>query len=195
MKTISTIYCFFILIGSSLYAHKTNEAFFRVIQKESVIEIETEFPWTLRNALLNFRPELERASNKLAYKKALIDYLKVNLVLTDSRGNILKFMKFEQMENMGHSHQNNYRITYMGSSFEKIKNTIMFNIFDNQVNYHRIKANATSKILKTTKDQTTFELLDKKSYSHWWIFALIAVMVSAIILEVSKSAQLVRTAI
>ncbi len=84
MKTISAIYCFFILIGSSLYAHKSNEAFFRVIQKESVIEIETEFSWTLRNALLNFRPELEQASNKVEYEKAFIDYLKVNLVLTDS---------------------------------------------------------------------------------------------------------------
>lgn len=194
MKTVSTIYCFFILLGSNLYAHKTNEAFFRVTQKESVIEIETEFPWTLRNALLNFRPELERASNKLEYEKAFIDYLKGNLVLTDSQGNVLEFMKFEQMENMGHSHQNNYRITYMGTSFERIKNTIMFNIFDNQVNYHRIKANAASKILKTTKDQTTIELLDKKK-SHSWIFALIAVMVSAIILEVSKSVHLVRTAI
>ncbi|MCK5443727.1 MAG: hypothetical protein KAJ23_17720 [Maribacter sp.] len=83
MKTISVIYCFFIFIGNSLYAHKSNEAFFRVIQKESVIEIETEFPRTLRNALLTFRPELEQASNTVEYEKAFIDYLKVNLVLTN----------------------------------------------------------------------------------------------------------------
>ncbi len=99
------------------------------------------------------------------------------------------------MENMGHSHQNNYHITYKGSSFERIKNTIMFNIFDNQVNYHRIMANATNNVFKTTKDQTAFELSDKKDFSNWWIFVLIAILVVVLILEVNKSGLLVRTTI
>ena len=42
------------------YAHKTDEAFFTFDQKENTVEIHAEFPYTMRNALIEFNPYLEK---------------------------------------------------------------------------------------------------------------------------------------
>lgn len=169
--------CCLLVFSSGLYAHKTNEAFFRIVPKESVIEVETEFPWTLRNALLKFRPALENASDRSEFQIAFIDYLKANLKLIDSNGEFLDFVKFEEIKNLGNSHQNSYIITYKGTAFEKIENTLLFNIFDNQVNYHRITLNGVKTIFKTTNTKAYYDFQQGIKFDSWWIIAVIVTLI------------------
>jgi len=173
---LKTLYCL-LLFSSGLYAHKTNEAFFRIVPKESVIEVETDFPWTLRNALLKFRPELKNDSDRSEFQIAFIDYLKANLKLIDSNGEFLEFVKFEEINNLGNSHQNSYIITYKGTAFEKIENTLLFNIFNNQVNYHRITLDGTKTIFKTSNAKAYYDFPHGIKFHSWWIIAVIVTLV------------------
>ena len=66
------ILCFVCLFSNLGLAHETNEAFFRIVQKENTIEIEAEFPWTMRNALIAFNPSLENSTNKKDFESTLL---------------------------------------------------------------------------------------------------------------------------
>jgi len=155
------------------YAHQTNEAFFTIIQKEKSIEIQAEFPWTIRNALIAFNPSLEKSTNNKDFENTFIEYIKENLILKDENGKTLKFQSFKELRNSGHSHQNDYQIIFKGSLLFEITNTIMFNIYENQVNYNTVTINSKQKIFKTKKGVTHFELIKSKKTNYWYLSILL----------------------
>lgn len=163
-------FCVFNIYG---YAHETNEAFFTIIQKKNTVEIRAEFPWTMRNALIAFNPSLENTTDKKDFETTFVDYLKAHIVLKDKNGNILKYQEYKILENSGHSHQNNYLIIFKGSDLFEITNTIMFNIYDNQVNYNSITINSKQETYKTKKGFDHFKLGDNKKINYWYLFFLL----------------------
>ena len=54
----------FLVLSYASFAHEPNEAFFEITQKGNTTEVIAEFPWTLRNALIEFYPSLETANSK-----------------------------------------------------------------------------------------------------------------------------------
>lgn len=159
MKTIllSVFICFISVFG---FVHETNEAFFKFVQKQNTIEIEAEFPWTMRNALIAFNPSLENSTNKNAFENSFIEYIKANLILKDKNGDTLEYQAFQKLENNGHSHQNYYRVIFKGNDLFEITNTMMFNLNDNQINYNRITINSTEKIIQTKMGLSHIQLKD-----------------------------------
>ena len=162
--------CVFSIFG---YAHKTNEAFFKITQKENTVEIEAAFPWTMRNALIAFNPYLENSTDKKDFENTFTDYIKENLILTDKNGDTLKHQAYKALKNSGHSHQNNYLILFKGSHLIGITNTIMFDIYDSQVNYHTITINSKQQTFKTKKGRTHFGLAESKKTNYWYLFLLL----------------------
>ena len=156
-----------------IYAHETNEAFFKIVQKENSIEIRAEFPWTMRNALISFNPSLENSTDKKDFEKTFIQYLKANLILKDKNGKTLKYQTYQELKNDGHSHKNNYLIIYKGSDLFEITNTIMFNIYDNQVNYNTITINSKQVIFKTEKGIINFVLKRNENTKYWYLSILL----------------------
>lgn len=140
------------------YAHEVNEAFFKINQKENTVEIEAEFPWTMRNALIAFNPSLENATSKKDFENTFIEYIKANLILTDKKGNKLKYQEYRELKNSGHAHQNNYLIIFKGDELYEIINTILFNVYNNQVNYHTITSNSKQENFTTKKGEQRFIL-------------------------------------
>ena len=73
---------YFVLFALSItvyfnsYAHSPFEAFFSISQSKDSVLIKAEFPWTLRNALLAFSPDLVNAKNSQDFEKAFVDYIK-----------------------------------------------------------------------------------------------------------------------
>ncbi|PCJ96510.1 MAG: hypothetical protein COA50_06945 [Flavobacteriaceae bacterium] len=175
------------VLHSSGFAHEANEAFFKIVQKENTVEIQAEFPWTMRNALLNFNPSLKNFSSKKDFENTFIAYLKANLILTNTQGNKLNFQKFVALENMGHSHQNIYLIIFKGNELHKITNTIMFNVFDNQVNYNTLTLNSEQTIFKTSKGLAYFVLKEKKHSKYWLFSFLLLPLIYFIITYTTKS--------
>jgi hypothetical protein len=155
------------------YAHESNEAFFNIVQKQNTIEIQAEFPWTMRGALIAFNPELKAASNKEAFEKTFVEYMKFNLIFTNELGERLDYSGYREMDNNGHSHQNNYLLIFNGNRFSQVTNTTMFNIYDNQVNYHTLIKNDEEYTFVTNQGQPSFELPKHDSMNYWWVFMLI----------------------
>jgi hypothetical protein len=179
------LFSFVCLSNAFGIAHESNEAFFDIIQKENTIEIRAEFPFAMRNALMTFNPSLENATSKKDFENTFIEYIKTNLILKDKNGNELKYQEYKELKNNGHSHQNNYLIVFKGNDLYEITNTIMFNVFTDQVNYHNIIINSKQIKFKTKEGQTHFTL--KKNTKYWWLLFLFIPLVFILIRYLIKN--------
>lgn len=155
------------------HAHETNEAFFTIIQKKKTIEITAEFPWTMRNALIQFNPSLEKSTKKKDFEYTFVNYIKANLILKDKRGNLIKYVEYRELENTGHSHQNNYLLIFKGNGLKEITNTIMFDVYETQVNYNTITIDSNRKTIQTHKEQISFVLDTDEQVRYWYLFLLL----------------------
>ena len=170
MKNI-LICCFVCLYSSLVVAHETNEAFFVITQKENTIEIKAGFPWTMRNALIAYNPSLENTASKKDFEHTFIEYIKANLILKNKSGELLQFQNYKELENNDHSNQNSYLIVFNGSNLFEVTNTIMFNVYDNQVNYNKLAI--SSKTYKTSKATNHFNVNQKMPSGNWYFLLLI----------------------
>lgn len=118
------------------FAHEVNKAYFIIYEKENKVELQAEFPWTLREALIEFEPKLREAKSSSEFKTVFQRYIHKNLVLTDNFNRNLPFIDFKELPNNGHGHGNSYLFVFEGNKISKIENRIMFNIYDNQENIH-----------------------------------------------------------
>ena len=146
----------FLVCGNSIFAHEPNEAFFIFNLGENLITVEAELPWSMRNALIDYNPKLKTSNNKQDFENSFVDYIRDNLILKDKNGLVLEFEKFEELNNDGHSHQNNYLLTFKSNKLEKVTNTIMFNTYTKQVNYNTITW--IGKKFKTSKNKNSFKI-------------------------------------
>ena len=141
------------------FAHDANKAFFKIQQKDSVVEVQAEFPWSVRNAVLNAFPELENSNLQSDFDDAFFKYITTNLKISNGEEFLplvsVKAVKFE-----GHSHQNNFVIVYAGNNFNTITNTLMFNIYNNQKNYHNVLIENKAIEYQTTLKTTSFNITD-----------------------------------
>ncbi len=151
----------------TVYSHNPYEAFFKIEEKKETVIVHAEFPWTLRNALIAFEPELLKSTDSNDYKTVFKEYLKTNLVLIDENDNKMKFISFEKKENHGHGHQNNYIIKFKGSNLQKIENSLLFNISNKQLNHHLLQVNNNEILIKTSNSKSYFKLFKKAKFNIW----------------------------
>lgn len=146
--------CLFLNFG---FAHDANKAFYKITQKEEVVEVTAEFPWILRNALLKEYPELENSKNQQDFDTAFFNYIKNNFKISTGESS-LKLLSVVKRESDGHSHQNNYIFTFKGIGFNTIKNTIMFAISSLHKNYHQLQLKGKQQEFVTTSRDPNFRL-------------------------------------
>lgn len=182
MNNLKRTILFFLslFIYCSSFAHDPHEAFFRFKQLKNTIEITAEFPWTLRNALLDFSPSLKLATKKEDFEKVFKDYIKQNLQLKNSLGKFMPFINFKELENQDYGHGNNFIFLFEGKNLAEVKNTIMFNISEKQKNYHLIFENQAMNKYETNKQKTKF-FIDKDDSINFWYLMLFIPMILIII--------------
>ncbi len=168
------IFYFFCLFSNFGFAHEPNEAFFTYIQKENTVEVMAELPWSMRNALMKFNPSLESSTSKKDFENTFNEYINKNLILKGKNGNLLQFLKFKELESIGHSHQNNYLIIFNGTDLFDITNTFMFNLYDNQINYNQVTIDNKKTSFKTEKKSKQFYLNKRSDKNYWYLLILIA---------------------
>ncbi|MDA0177377.1 hypothetical protein OOZ35_07740 [Mesoflavibacter profundi] len=171
----------FLVCGNSISAHEPNEAFFIFSLGENQITVEAELPWSMRNALIDYNPNLETSNSKQDFENTFVSYIRDNLILKNENGLVLEFEKFEELKNNGHSHQNNYLLTFKGNTLEDVTNTIMFNTYENQVNYNTITWFETK--FKTSKNKTSFKLNEENKsdlFHYWWLLLLPILIITSI---------------
>lgn len=119
-----------------IHAHDVNKAYFKISETDSTIEIRAEFPWTLREALISYQPELLNAKKSDAFRETFKKYIQENFILRDYLNRELPFQNFSDLPNSGHGHANNYLLKFELGTLRKIENRLMFNIYENQQNFH-----------------------------------------------------------
>ena len=176
MKYLCKIFIFF-TFSNSVFSHEPNEAFFKFKLEDGNITVEAELTWAMRNALIDYNPKLKNASNKQDFEASFFEYIKHNLILKNKNGKKLAFQKFEEVSNNGHSHQNNYQLTFNGEGLAIVTNTIMFNHYKNQVNYNTI--DWTNKKYVTSNKIPSFSLNEQEFHfsQTWWLFFVIISLV------------------
>ncbi len=71
---------------------------------------------------------------------------------------LLSLVSVKEVVEQGHSHQNNFVFVFAGNNFDTITNTVMFNIYDNQKNYHEVEINIEPVEFVTTTEKTSFKI-------------------------------------
>ena len=165
------------------FAHEGNIAFFKIEQKETTVEVIAEFPWTIRNALLDFAPELKNSKSQEKFDTAFFDYIKSSFILTDIDGNDLELLSVVPVNSDGHSHQNDFLFTFKGSSYKKIINRISFNLNTNQINHHTIVNSYETKEYNTSLSQPNFEISKQNNanFGFLWLLILLPIGIALIV--------------
>ncbi|WP_179320436.1 DUF6702 family protein [Winogradskyella helgolandensis] len=127
----------FVTLSTFSFAHDANKAFFTIQQKEAMVEVTAEFPWSIRNALIDASPELENAKSQNDFDTAFFEYVQNNFQIRNN-GSSLKLLSVNDASHKGHSHQTNFVFLFQGTEFDDIKNTMMFNIYKDQENFHDV---------------------------------------------------------
>lgn len=159
-----------------LYAHEPNRAYFKITEQKDYIELQADFPWTLRNALLLNDPSLELGASKQDYKQALFNYLQSHLILKDVQGNVIPLLEVYEEEHEDHNHQMRFTIRYQGEHWAEIENKIMFNLYDNQVNYHEYHDKEENQHFETTPSTADYHRPKKQVLSFWYLGMLIVIV-------------------
>lgn len=110
--------------------------------------VTAEFPWSIRNAVLNKHPEIKSSKKQIDFDLALNKYIEKNLILKNKTGTPLKLNTITPIETNGHSHQNTFKIEYIGSKAISINNTILFDLYSTQKNTHKYGSDNFTTTLK-----------------------------------------------
>ncbi|MFK7832532.1 MAG: DUF6702 family protein [Winogradskyella sp.] len=155
MIKVLSIFAFMFLSVCYGFAHDANKAFFTIQQKEDYVEVQAEFPWSIRNAVLEAYPELENSKDKAEFEAAFYQYVNANFRIAHGDSS-LELISVKEEFYEGHSHQNNFSFQFKGGTFDRVSNTLMFNSYDNQKNYNDVILKSESLEFITTPDKASF---------------------------------------
>ncbi|WP_178984005.1 DUF6702 family protein [Winogradskyella helgolandensis] len=152
----------FVTLSTFSFAHDANKAFFTIQQKESMVEVTAEFPWSIRNALIDAYPKLENSKSQNDFDTAFFEYVNNNFQI-ENNGSRLKLLSVNDASHKGHSHQTNFVFLFEGNEFDVIKNTMMFNIYKDQENFHDVLFQKEHIKFITSLDLESFEIVPSSS--------------------------------
>lgn len=145
-------------------AHAPDEAFYTIRSIDDTVVVRAEFPWTIRNALLNAYPELENAKTKKAFTDAFYTYIRRNFQLKNDENELLPLVKGRELLQNGHSHQTTFLLFFKGVPIT-LTNTTMFELYEQQKNTHTILHDQLKEHAVTSVSQPTISLPFSKSKS------------------------------
>ena len=161
------------------FAHQADEAYFNISTQDSFIEIVSELPWTIRNSLIKFAPYLDKAKTKQEFLDAFFQYIKKNIILEDEEGHVLQLLKIQELPQNGFTHQSDFLIQFKGSHFQRMTNTVLFNLFPNQKNYHVYNSGKTKMEFVLSQQQKSY-ILNLSKNSNFFSYKLILVIASVV---------------
>lgn len=162
-----------LFLSLQTYGHSADEAYFRFFVHEELVIVEAEFPWSMRNALLEFQPALENSKLKSDFESALKEYVNENLRLLSSSGDTFKMVSFKEFRESLNSNNGIYVIRFKGRDLSLIQNSILFSIYPHQKNYNILNLGDLKEIYITEIGQESFLIQKKLERSRWFPLVLI----------------------
>lgn len=145
-----------------VFSHSPNEVSFSIYESDTSILVDTEFPWSIRNAVFMFDSTLNKKSTYEDIHNSLFNYIEENLIINDLNGDKIKLLKVINKKNQGH--HENYQFVFEKRGIRKIKNTLLFNFSKKQKNYHVLDINGEKKEFVLTHNKKEEEILSKKGF-------------------------------
>lgn len=182
------------IVSWSSYAHAPNEAFFELFESDHKLVVKVEFPWTIRNALLEAMPKLNEADTKEQMDAGFHSYLQQNIQIKDINDQVFNLVRVQALPNSGHSHGSQFLLIYGPYKVVKsIRNTCMFNSYDDQKNYHTFSLpNMEVTEFVTTAQEPSYTQANMNSrLTMVWVYLVIGALGSlgAIVLLMKRMSQ------
>lgn len=171
-------------MGHLSYAHAPDEAFFDIFESKGNLVVQIEFPWTIRKALLQAYPHLEQAQTQAEMEAGLLDYLKQNIQILDQQKQAFQLQSLIPIPNTStHGHGTLYQLNFDEyRPIHSIQNSIMFNSYPNQVNYHMLHTSKTALKFTTNQQVPSFVISAAATPpSNWLLYTIITSLVFAIL--------------
>ena len=164
---------FLFMCMQSIHAHDADKAYFEISFQNNNTIVKAELPWTVRNALLAYDANYDKAKTFEETNAILFNYVKEKIKLLDRDGNHLILLKAELNANKGHNHATNYILTYKGTAVEKISNTFLFEINSTQENYHSFYSEKDTIVDIITNSSTPTAIIKLKSNENSLIYMIV----------------------
>ena len=177
----SLLVFFSFVISSLAFSHSTKEAHFRISKESKFIVVEADFSWAIKNAVVKEFPKLESAENKAEVIEGLKKYLANHFILINAKGKKLDLFELEEITKKFEGHENRFRLKYDLGDLKIIKNSIQFNIYNDQINYHKLVWEAEEYNFITSLDHAEYEVPSKSSNFFLWLLAFLLVGLIGII--------------
>jgi hypothetical protein len=162
------------------YGHDPRQSFFIIHSDAESTEIHAEFPWSIRNALLDVYPNLESSGDRSAFDSMFFIYIKDNLLLYDDQDNLIPLSVIRKLPETGHSHQADYLLIYTDGQPFRIENTIMFNLYADQKNFHSGEVYDIPLNFITTSSQPVYQIVPVAEGSNMFMIIVFAVFVTGL---------------
>ena len=190
MKKYLLVFALF-MMNVVCYAHEPNQAFFDVFELDKKLVVKAEFPWTIRNVLLNTYPTLKNAETKEAMEAGLLAYLKEHIEITSTQNRNFILERIQELPNTGHSHGSLYLLVFDNyAPIKAIKNTCMFETYKDQQNFHVVEhPNKIKREYVTQQDSSSFVLEEPSNNNKYWIsiVGVLVVILGAIFLFLKRN--------
>ena len=153
------------------YAHDSKEASFVIERADNQIEVNAEFPWTIRNALLKSNPDLQNTTDQIAFDQAFFNYVNSNFKLINKKGSLKLLEVKENKHEDGHTHQTNYTFVFSNGKVDKVSNSLMFNLNPTQKNHITVTLDEGTHTFTTTPKNPTHNMeVTIRESTHWALF-------------------------
>ena len=179
---------YWIGIIGPLNAHEAHQAFFEIQETElKEINIWADFPWTLRDALIQFDSTLLTDKQEVVWSSAFERYVIQNFRVNNTNGNTLKFLSIEELANTHSGHSIRYNFKLEWGIIGEIENRLMFNVNGNQENYHKIIRKDGSVEFVTNRDSPNYLFKENhNSYFYFVISIFVGIFLSLLVLKMSN---------
>ena len=155
----------------SAFANDSNEAFFTIQENESNILVHAELPWTIRNALYQYKPELEFSQDQTAFDDAFFDYVRSTITFLDSNQDSIKLIAVIKDYVEGDSLLSNYIFEFEKGRVFIVSNSLMFNIYNDQENHHTIFRRTVPISFTTSIEQAAY-YVEKPFNKRYYLFSI-----------------------
>lgn len=162
-------------------AHDPNKAYFEIEKSGNYWLVTCEFPWSLRNAVIDQFEYLEEEKDPKQFEKAFELYLTQNLVLHDEKGQALKLVQMEEVKSKEHAHSATFELRYEYKKLASIINTCLFNLYPNQTNFHKIHMEGSEMSFETNLEKHEYFL---HGVSNKMNYIMVGLLFSVLILLV-----------
>ncbi|MEM9052008.1 MAG: hypothetical protein AAGC47_08160 [Bacteroidota bacterium] len=177
------------LLTISMEGHSPHQAHFTIEQASDKVIVMAEFPWTLRNALFEYSPELKEAREAEQFNLTLKDYVNENLILRNDLGAKIPLLNVEEIEDHGHSHSGTYLLTYAPDNVASVQNSLMFNLSEKHKNFHSLTTESAVLKFQTNHSSLDFEVTvreDKGTSWYLFLFLLVPLIIAVVKTTLSR---------